>query len=86
MWRVGLVSGATGVPIDFSFQWILNLLKKKHREKAIDSVQFDMLLRQLYTFRDGFAMLYVYDWVKIPLVYTQVVAIATYGYFFICLM
>jgi len=66
--------------------WILNLLKQKHREKAIDSVQLDMLLRQVFAFRDGFAMLYVYDWVKIPLVYTQVVAIATYGYFFICLI
>jgi len=66
--------------------WILNLIKQKHQEKAIDSVQFEMLVRHLYTFRDGFAMLYVYDWVKIPLVYTQVVAIATYGYFFICLI
>ncbi|TKR70787.1 hypothetical protein L596_022764 [Steinernema carpocapsae] len=29
---------------------------------------------------------FVYDWVKVPLVYTQVVAIATYGYFVICLL
>lgn len=50
------------------------------------SIQFQMLLEQLFKFRDGFAMLYVYDWVKvgltwlsrtilviqIPLVYTQV--------------
>ncbi|CAD5228591.1 unnamed protein product [Bursaphelenchus xylophilus] len=66
--------------------WMLNLLKKQYAEKKIDSIQFQMLIDQLYKFRDGFAMLYVYDWVKIPLVYTQVVAIATYGYFFICLL
>ncbi|KAI1709928.1 bestrophin, RFP-TM, chloride channel domain-containing protein [Ditylenchus destructor] len=66
--------------------WILNLIKLKHKEKRIDSVQLDILLRQVYSFRDGFAMLYVYDWVKVPLVYTQVVAIATYGYFLICLL
>lgn len=31
------------------------------------SIQFQMLLEQLFKFRDGFAMLYVYDWVKVGL-------------------
>uniref|UniRef100_A0A7E4UNF8 Bestrophin homolog n=1 Tax=Panagrellus redivivus TaxID=6233 RepID=A0A7E4UNF8_PANRE len=66
--------------------WIINLLKNLHQRKVIDSIQLDMLLKQVFSFRDGFAMLYVYDWIKIPLVYTQVVAIATYGYFIICLL
>ncbi|KAH7700707.1 bestrophin-2b [Aphelenchoides avenae] len=66
--------------------WILNLIKQQHQAKKIDSIQLQILMDQIYKFRDGFAMLYVYDWVKIPLVYTQVVAIATYGYFVICLL
>ncbi|CAD6193218.1 unnamed protein product [Caenorhabditis auriculariae] len=66
--------------------WVVNLIRDQHTAKKIDSVQLDMLLKHVYSFRDGFAMLYVYDWIKIPLVYTQVVAIATYGYFFICLI
>ncbi|KAL3078482.1 hypothetical protein niasHT_032778 [Heterodera trifolii] len=66
--------------------WILNLIKQKVRERQMDTVQLQLLVDQLIKFRDGFAMLYVYDWVKIPLVYAQVVAIATYGYFFICLI
>ncbi|VDM06729.1 unnamed protein product [Wuchereria bancrofti] len=66
--------------------WISNLLGALYRQQRIDSVQLNMLMQQLYSFRDGFAMLFVYDWVKIPLVYTQVVAIATYGYFMICLI
>ncbi|CAJ0591997.1 unnamed protein product [Cylicocyclus nassatus] len=66
--------------------WIVNLIKKQYALKKIDTIQLDMLLKQVYSWRDGFAMLFVYDWVKIPLVYTQVVAIATYGYFFICLI
>uniref|UniRef100_F1L7E8 Bestrophin homolog n=1 Tax=Ascaris suum TaxID=6253 RepID=F1L7E8_ASCSU len=66
--------------------WIVNLIKTVYRQKRIDSVQMHMLLQHVYSYRDGFAMLFVYDWVKIPLVYTQVVAIATYGYFFICLI
>lgn len=53
--------------------WILNLVKLKHKEGKIDSIQLSMLVDQIYKFRDGFAMLYVYDWVKIPLVYTQVI-------------
>ncbi|CAP28972.2 Protein CBG09639 [Caenorhabditis briggsae] len=66
--------------------WIVNLIKKQKQKGVIDSIQMDMLLKQVYSYRDGFAMLFVYDWIKIPLVYTQVVAIATYGYFFICLI
>lgn len=52
--------------------WILNLIKLQHKEGKIDSVQLQMLVDQVIKFRDGFAMLYVYDWVKVPLVYTQV--------------
>uniref|UniRef100_A0A0N5A674 Bestrophin homolog n=1 Tax=Parastrongyloides trichosuri TaxID=131310 RepID=A0A0N5A674_PARTI len=66
--------------------WIVNILKKAYQQGRIDSIQFDMILKHVYSYRDGFAMLFVYDWIKIPLVYTQVVAIATYGYFFICLI
>ncbi|EGT48533.1 hypothetical protein CAEBREN_21490 [Caenorhabditis brenneri] len=66
--------------------WIVNLIKQQKQKGVIDSIQMDMLLKQVYSYRDGFAMLFVYDWIKIPLVYTQVVAIATYGYFFICLI
>uniref|UniRef100_A0A0K0FVE9 Bestrophin homolog n=1 Tax=Strongyloides venezuelensis TaxID=75913 RepID=A0A0K0FVE9_STRVS len=66
--------------------WIVNILKRAYQQGRIDSIQFDMILKHVYSYRDGFAMLFVYDWIKIPLVYTQVVAIATYGYFFICLI
>uniref|UniRef100_A0A914UQ25 Bestrophin homolog n=1 Tax=Plectus sambesii TaxID=2011161 RepID=A0A914UQ25_9BILA len=66
--------------------WILNLIKATYKQGRIDSVQLDIIMRQVYAYRDGFAMLFVYDWIKIPLVYTQVVAIATYGYFVICVI
>lgn len=59
--------------------WILNLLKAKLRERRLDTVQLQMLVDQLIKFRDGFAMLYVYDWVKIPLVYAQVYGIPYSG-------
>uniref|UniRef100_A0A915PLS9 Bestrophin homolog n=1 Tax=Setaria digitata TaxID=48799 RepID=A0A915PLS9_9BILA len=80
--RHGKWYGFRFVPV----MWISNLLGALYQQKRIDSIQLNMLMQQLYSFRDGFAMLFVYDWVKIPLVYTQVVAIATYGYFVICLI
>jgi hypothetical protein len=52
--------------------WIMNLIGQLHREKKIDSIQLDMITRELMTYRSGFAMLFTYDWVTIPLVYTQV--------------
>ncbi|VDP20504.1 unnamed protein product, partial [Soboliphyme baturini] len=66
--------------------WVSNLLKKCHDEKVIDSVLLKSLIKELQIYRSGFGMLVMYDWVSVPLVYTQVVAIATYGYFTICLV
>ncbi|VDD94252.1 unnamed protein product [Enterobius vermicularis] len=66
--------------------WSLNLISNLYRRKKVDPLQFKMLIDHIYSYRDGFSMLYVYDWIKIPLVYTQAVAIATYGYFGLCLI
>lgn len=52
--------------------WICNLVKRLHRENRIDSIHLEMLMKQIFAYRDGFAMLFVYDWIKVPLVYTQV--------------
>lgn len=66
--------------------WINTLIKRCHQNNVVDSVQLKNLMKIVDSYRGGFAMLFVYDWVSVPLVYTQVVAIATYGYFAICLM
>lgn len=66
--------------------WVANLLQKLHEEKVIDSVQLKQLLKELHLYKSGFGSLVCYDWVSVPLVYTQVVALATYGYFGICLI
>lgn len=67
-------------------QWINNLLEKCKENKIIDSVQLKQMTREIYKFRMGMVMLKIFEWVSIPLVYTQVVAIATYGYFAITLL
>ncbi|EFO88895.1 hypothetical protein CRE_06493 [Caenorhabditis remanei] len=42
-------------------------------------------MNELKAFRISFRRLYCHDWVCVPLVYTQVAALATYSYFFFCL-
>lgn len=66
--------------------WTSNLLKKCLDENVLDSHAFKTLMEELMSYRSGFNKLIIYNWVSLPLVYTQVVAIATYGYFGICLI
>ncbi|KRX49195.1 Uncharacterized protein T02_13682 [Trichinella nativa] len=66
--------------------WVSNQLRRCYEEKVIDSVLMSDLIKELQRYRNGFGMLVMYDWVTVPLVYTQVVTIATYGYFAICLI
>lgn len=66
--------------------WMINLLARCRKEERISDYAYQMLLDELWTHRGYSAMLTMYDWVNIPLVYTQVVTIATYGYFAFCLV
>lgn len=80
--------------------WILSHIRRLHDMGVIDSPKLLLITKviratkprimtttqELMRYRDGFAMLFVYDWINIPLVYTQVVAIATHGYFLMCLI
>uniref|UniRef100_A0A915I9Q8 Bestrophin homolog n=1 Tax=Romanomermis culicivorax TaxID=13658 RepID=A0A915I9Q8_ROMCU len=52
--------------------WVSNLLKKCQEEKVIDSVLLKCLMKEVLSFRLGLVMLIVYDWMSIPLVYTQI--------------
>ncbi|EYC00250.1 hypothetical protein Y032_0117g695 [Ancylostoma ceylanicum] len=58
---------------------LLDALEKYRNALFISSLQ--MLLTQLENFRNRFARLFLYDWIVIPLVYTQVSTISVYGYF-----
>ncbi|NWI40347.1 BEST2 protein, partial [Picathartes gymnocephalus] len=42
--------------------------------------------RELNRFRAHCSLLFHYDWVSVPLVYTQVVTIAVYTFFLTCLI
>ncbi|XP_024623188.1 LOW QUALITY PROTEIN: bestrophin-2 [Neophocaena asiaeorientalis asiaeorientalis] len=67
--------------------WFSNLAAQAQREGRIrNNGALKLLLEELTVFRAKCGMLFHYDWISIPLVYTQVVTIAVYSYFLACLI
>ncbi|KAM9334713.1 bestrophin-3-like [Symphorus nematophorus] len=67
--------------------WFSNLASKARQEGRIqDSIDLQNILNEMNQFRTWCATLFGYDWVGIPLVYTQVVTLAVYTFFFACLI
>ncbi|XP_037552045.1 bestrophin-3 [Nematolebias whitei] len=67
--------------------WFSNLASKARQEGRIqDSMDLQNILNEMNQFRTWCATLFGYDWVGVPLVYTQVVTLAVYTFFFACLI
>ncbi|XP_066580081.1 bestrophin-3 [Amia ocellicauda] len=67
--------------------WFVNLASKARKEGRIqDSVDLQTILNEINKFRTWCSTLFGYDWVGIPLVYTQVVTLAVYTFFCGCLI
>ncbi|XP_048883167.1 bestrophin-3-like isoform X2 [Brienomyrus brachyistius] len=67
--------------------WFTNLASKARKEGRIqDSVDLQTILTEMNKFRTWCSTLFGYDWVGIPLVYTQVVTLAVYTFFFACII
>ncbi|KAK8748043.1 hypothetical protein OTU49_016283 [Cherax quadricarinatus] len=62
--------------------WFTALLKDIKAQKRIpDPMGVKHIMEEFLEFRAKCGLLWCYDWVSIPLVYTQVVTIATYAFF-----
>uniref|UniRef100_A0A4W3JXN1 Bestrophin homolog n=1 Tax=Callorhinchus milii TaxID=7868 RepID=A0A4W3JXN1_CALMI len=69
------------------FIWFGNLAAKTRKEGRIrDGIELQLLMNEMNRYRSRCAILFGYDWVGIPLVYTQVVTLAVYTFFFACLI
>ncbi|XP_006631675.2 bestrophin-2a [Lepisosteus oculatus] len=67
--------------------WFTNLAALARCEGRIkDDNTLKLLLEGLNEFRGNCSMLFHYDMVSVPLVYTQVVTIAVYSFFLVCLI
>ncbi|XP_055058110.2 bestrophin-4 [Misgurnus anguillicaudatus] len=62
--------------------WFANLASKARREGRVkDDIALRLLMDELNNYRSKCSMLFHYDWISIPLVYTQVVTLAVYSFF-----
>ncbi|XP_071454392.1 bestrophin-2-like [Hetaerina americana] len=67
--------------------WFVSLLKETRQARRItDSNGLKIIMEEFSEFRSKCGLLWSYDWVSIPLVYTQVVTIATYSFFMAALV
>ncbi|XP_076154775.1 bestrophin-4 [Alosa pseudoharengus] len=67
--------------------WFVNLTMRARAEGRINNdVALTALLNELNTLRSQCMKLYSYDWISLPLVYTQVVTVAVYSFFLACLI
>ncbi|XP_044528717.1 bestrophin-4 [Gracilinanus agilis] len=67
--------------------WFTNLAAQARREGRVrDDIALGLLLDELNQYRGKCSLLFHYDWISIPLVYTQVVTIAVYSFFAFCLI
>ncbi|GAA6083175.1 bestrophin-4 [Tachysurus ichikawai] len=67
--------------------WFTNLASRAREEGRVkDDIALRLLMDELNNYRAKCSMLFHYDWISIPLVYTQVVTIAVYSFFAFCLI
>ncbi|KAJ9574764.1 hypothetical protein L9F63_008078, partial [Diploptera punctata] len=67
--------------------WAGGIITRARKEGRIkDDFSLKTLIDELNTFRSGCGGMLNYDWISIPLVYTQVVTLAVYTYFMATLM
>ncbi|XP_044202207.1 bestrophin-2-like [Thunnus albacares] len=67
--------------------WFTNLAAVARGEGRIkDDHTLKLLLEELNAFRGKCSMLFHYDMISVPLVYTQVVTLAVYSFFLVCLI
>ncbi|CAL8261627.1 unnamed protein product [Merluccius merluccius] len=67
--------------------WFVNLALRARTEGRINNdVALTAILAELNSLRTKCMKLYGYDWISLPLVYTQVVTVAVYSFFLACLI
>ncbi|KJH43202.1 Bestrophin [Dictyocaulus viviparus] len=65
--------------------WIQQIMREEEEENKPSAALLNSFMTELKVYRQSLRKLFCYDWVCLPLVYTQVAALATYASFFFAL-
>ncbi|EFX64654.1 hypothetical protein DAPPUDRAFT_66073 [Daphnia pulex] len=66
--------------------WFTQRLREAQLQgRILDSFGVQLIMKEFLEFRSKCGILWLYDWVSIPLVYTQVVTVSTYTFCFACI-
>ncbi|CAI4223888.1 unnamed protein product [Auanema sp. JU1783] len=69
------------------FNWALHLLNVARKEGRITSdMMQNSVAQEIRTFRSGLSLIWTNDWVPLPIMYPQLITLATYAYFTVCLV
>ncbi|KAM3722199.1 Bestrophin [Dirofilaria immitis] len=66
--------------------WVQQIVVDEVNDNAPSPALVNNFMQELKAYRTAFRKLFSYDWVCVPLVYTQVAALATYAHFAFCLI
>ncbi|CAJ0934542.1 unnamed protein product, partial [Mesorhabditis belari] len=65
--------------------WAQQIMEDEDKDNKPNAHHVHTFYHELAALRESLRELYCFDWVCVPLVYTQVTSLATYAYFFLCL-
>ncbi|GMT25136.1 hypothetical protein PFISCL1PPCAC_16433, partial [Pristionchus fissidentatus] len=65
--------------------WIQHIVMQEVKDNNPMASLVNTFMKDLQTVRASYRKLFSYDWVTVPLPYSQVAALATYAFFFFCL-
>ncbi|CAJ0573739.1 unnamed protein product, partial [Mesorhabditis spiculigera] len=66
-------------------QWVQQIMMDEVKDNNPTASIVNNFITELKLYRQSFRKIFCHDWVCVPLVYTQVAALATYAFFFFCL-
>ena len=66
--------------------WASNILKQGLNEGKVRPQSVSTLMMELIKIRESLTTILTYDWISVPLVYTQLVTLAVYSYFMAALL
>uniref|UniRef100_A0A914UH19 Angiotensin-converting enzyme n=1 Tax=Plectus sambesii TaxID=2011161 RepID=A0A914UH19_9BILA len=67
-------------------EWCCTMLRRIWKRRKLEETHLHTLVEAILQYRGNLGMLMAYDWISVPLVYTQVANLSILSYFGLCLL